>query len=189
MLLCAGIINSKVANMQELKTLIDKAAKVCGSDKALAEKLGVHPPTLSAMRKGRTITPETAAELADIAGESVKMAVYQAMIERNKGTRREGVLREILGKSLLAGVAAMSLFSYAPDVKAAMIYNEKVSNLANLIYIVEYVIQLFATLHKRLLTILASTPKATNQSMTRQTMFSRNFAGPCTGTRNAALST
>ena len=129
MLLCAAILNSKVANMQELKTLIDKAAKVCGSDKALAEKLGVHPPTLSAMRKDRTITPETAAELADIAGENVKLAVYQAMIERAKGTRREGVLREILGKSLLAGVVAMSLFSYTPEAKAVTISGEKLAKV------------------------------------------------------------
>jgi transcriptional regulator with XRE-family HTH domain len=121
--------------MQEIKTLIDKAAKICGSDKALADKLGIHPPTLSAMRKGRTITPETAAELADIAGESVKAAVYQAMLERSKGTRREGVLKEILGKSLLAGVAGMLLFSYATEAKAATM---KVSNSINKLYIVEY---------------------------------------------------
>jgi len=82
------------------------------------------------MRKGRTITPETAAELADIAGENVKLAVYQAMIERSKGTRREGALREILGKSLLAGVVGMLLFSYAPEVKAVTIpTNEKLANL------------------------------------------------------------
>lgn len=105
--------------MQEIKTLIDKASKVCGSDAALAYRMGVKAPVISMMRTGaRTITPETAAELADIAGESVKAAVYQAMIERSAGTRREGVLREILGKSLLAGVAAMLLFSYAPEVRA-----------------------------------------------------------------------
>lgn len=123
--------------MQEIKTLIDKASKVCGSDKALADKLGIHPPTLSAMRKGRTITPETAAELAEIAGESVKAAIYQAMLERAQGTRREEVLKAILGKSLLAGVAAMSLFSYAPDATAVTVQAQKVSNLINLIYIVE----------------------------------------------------
>lgn len=113
--------------MQEIKTLIDKASKVCGSDSALASRMGVKVQVISMLRHGRPITPETAAELADIAGESVKAAVYQAMIERSAGTRREGVLREILGKSLLAGVAAMLLFSYAPEVVAETV------NLASLL--------------------------------------------------------
>jgi hypothetical protein len=127
--------------MQDIKTLIDKASKVCGSDSALASRMGVKVQVISMLRHGRPITPETAAELADIAGESVKASVYQAMIERAAGTRREGVLREILGKSLLAGVAAMSLFSYAPEVKSETTYRPNVNKIVNLIYIVEYAIR------------------------------------------------
>ena len=123
--------------MQEIKTLIDKASKVCGSDTALASRMGVKVQVVSMLRNGRTITPETAAELADIAGESVKAAVYQAMIERAAGTRREGVLKEILGKSLLAGVAAMWLFSYAPEAKAATKGMGEGNKAVNKIYIVE----------------------------------------------------
>lgn len=115
--------------MQKIKTLIDKASKVCGSDTALACRMGVKVQVISMLRHGRTITPETAAELADIAGESVKLAVYQAMIERAKGTRREGALREILGKSLLAGVTAMLLFSYTPEVKAATANAKKLAEV------------------------------------------------------------
>lgn len=98
--------------MENLKTLIDKASKVCGSDQALAKRIGVLPSVISMLRRERTITPETAAELADIAGEDAREAAIQAIIERSKGTRREGVLREILGKALAAGVAGMLVFSY-----------------------------------------------------------------------------
>lgn len=141
--------------MQELKTLIDKASEVCGSDTALAHRMGIKVQVVSMLRNGRTITPETAAELADIAGESVKAAVYMAMLERSKGTRREGVLREVLGKSLLAGVAAMSLFSYAPDAKASAPYIKNVNKSVNLIYIVEYrVVQTWRLLKLQFLQLL-----------------------------------
>lgn len=40
----------------------------------------------------------TAAELADIAGESVEDAVMMAVIESAKGTRRESAILSILGK-------------------------------------------------------------------------------------------
>jgi hypothetical protein len=42
----------------------------------------------------------------------VEDAVKSAVIESVKGTRREGVLREILGKGLAVGVAATLVFSY-----------------------------------------------------------------------------
>lgn len=88
--------------MQEIQTLIDKASKVCGGDKALAERIGIQPPSLSQMRKRtRTVTPETAAELAEIAGEDPRGAAIQAIIERAQGTRRGEVLKEILGKGMV----------------------------------------------------------------------------------------
>lgn len=102
--------------MQELITLIDKASQLCGGDTALAKRIGVHQPDISAMRHGkRSISPATAAELADMIGEDAREAVISAVIESAKGTRREGVLREILGKALAAGVAGVSGFSYRED--------------------------------------------------------------------------
>lgn len=99
--------------MPNLITLIDRASQICKSDAALARRMGVSQTVISDMRhRGRTITPETAAELADIAGIDPREAMVEAVLERNKGTRREGVLREILGKGLVAGAAAMSGFSY-----------------------------------------------------------------------------
>ena len=100
-------------------TLIDKAAAVCGSDSKLAERLGVHRVAVSEMRSGkRSITPATAAEMADIAGLDVDDAVRSAVLESVKGTRREGVLREILGKAIAAGAAGMLVTSYVPDSRA-----------------------------------------------------------------------
>lgn len=100
--------------MQYVKELIDKAAKVCGSDQALADRLGIARPNISLMRKGtRAISPATAAELADIAGEDAQQAVIDAVVESVRGTRREGLLREILGKEQAAGGAAMCHISYS----------------------------------------------------------------------------
>lgn len=105
--------------MYELKTLIDKAVKVCGSVDALAVRMGVKPNVISMLRNGRTITPETAAELAEIAGLDARQAAILAIIERAKGTRREGAMREILGKGLAAGLAAMLVFSYAMELNSS----------------------------------------------------------------------
>lgn len=106
--------------MESVKTLIDKAAKICGSDEALALRLGTARPNVSLMRSGkRAVSPATAAELAEIAGEDAREAAIAAVLEGAKGTRREGVLREILGKGLAAGVAGMSLIFYSGEGSAA----------------------------------------------------------------------
>lgn len=102
--------------MQSVNSLIDKASKVCGNDSKLAERMGIHRVAISEMRAGRrAISPATAAELADIAGEDAREAAIAAVIEGAKGTRREGVLREILGKAIAAGVAGLLACSYSGD--------------------------------------------------------------------------
>lgn len=107
--------------MQSVRDLIDKASKVCGSDTALAERMGIERPNLSLMRSGkRAISPATAAELADIAGEDAREAAIAAVIEGAKGTRRESVLREILGKAIAAGVAGLFVYSYSGDSISTM---------------------------------------------------------------------
>lgn len=106
--------------MKDVKLLIDKAAKICGGDQALADRLGIARPNVSLMRVGkRSISPATAAELADIAGEDARQAAIDAVIESVRGTRREVTLREILGKGIAAGVAAMLVFSYNNDARSA----------------------------------------------------------------------
>lgn len=107
--------------MQSGQTLIDKASNVCGSDSKLAERMGVHRVVIAEMRNGkRAISPATAAELADIAGDDAREAAIAAIIEGAKGTRRESTLRNILGKALAAGVAAMLVISYKDDSISTM---------------------------------------------------------------------
>ena len=102
--------------MQYVNPLIDKASKICGSDSKLAERMGIHRVAIAEMRAGkRAISPATAAELADIAGDDAREAAIAAVIEGAKGTRRESVLREILGKAIAAGVAGLLVFSYKDD--------------------------------------------------------------------------
>ena len=120
--------------MEYAKTLIDKASKVCGSDKALAERMGIYAADISHLRAGkRPLSPELAAELADIAGEDAREAAIEAIIESAKGTRRESVLREILGKALAAGVAGMWVFSYNGD---SIFATEKIARTVDSLYIV-----------------------------------------------------
>ena len=98
-----------------MKTLIDRAIEKCGSVNELAKRLNVPSNVVSMMKSKRTITPETAAELAHVAGEDARDAAIQAIIDRAKGTRREGALREILGKGLALGVAGLLVFSYSDE--------------------------------------------------------------------------
>lgn len=106
--------------MESTITLIDKAALVCGGQNALAEKLGFSKGTMSDMKHGRkAISPATAAELADIAGEDIDAAIKLAVFESVKGTRRESKIREILGKALVAGGAAMLLSSCSGAANAS----------------------------------------------------------------------
>lgn len=107
--------------MQSAQSLIDKASEVCGGDAALARRMGISKALISLMRSGeRAITPGTAAELADIAGDDAREAVISAVIESAKGTRKESVLREILGKAIAAGVAGLLVYSYSGDSISTM---------------------------------------------------------------------
>lgn len=119
--------------MQQAQTLIDKASDVCGGDAALARRMGISRSLVSLMRSGdRKITPETAAELADIAGDDAREAAIAAILEGAKGTRREGVLRDILGKALAAGVAGMLVISYSEGSNSA---TEKIAIASDSIYL------------------------------------------------------
>ena len=120
--------------MQYVKPLIDKASEVCGSDSKLAERMGVHRVVIAEMRSGkRSISPASAAELADIAGDDAREAAIAAILEGAKGTRREGVLRDILGKALAVGVAGMLVISYSEGSNSAM---EKIAMNDGAIYFV-----------------------------------------------------
>lgn len=106
--------------MRLAQTLIDKAVEMCGSQAELARRMGVYPTDITKLKSGdRPLSPEIAAELADIAGEDARNAAIEAIIERNAANRKGHMLKEILGKALAAGVAAMCLFSYSEDSVSA----------------------------------------------------------------------
>lgn len=83
-----------------MKTLIDKAIFVCGSSTALAKRLDIAPNVVSTLRKNGKISPNIAAELAEIVGEEAGVAAIEAMISRSVGKRREQVIHAILGNWL-----------------------------------------------------------------------------------------
>ena len=94
---------------------------MCGSDAALARRMGIYPADVSRLRAGkRPLSPELAAEIAEIAGEDARQAVIDAIIERNADSRKGALLREILGKARAAGGAAMCHISYSDDSISAM---------------------------------------------------------------------
>lgn len=99
--------------MQSGKTLIDKAVETCGSAAELARRMGIDRAEITKLKQGtRPLSPELAAEIADIAGEDARQAVIDAIIERNADGRKGALLREILGKAQAAGGAVMCHISY-----------------------------------------------------------------------------
>lgn len=88
--------------MQRIKTLIDKAAKVCGSQSALAANLDIHRSQLSEMKRGvRHISPEIAILIADIAMQNVADAALSAILENGQGTVRGERVQAAVGRSLI----------------------------------------------------------------------------------------
>lgn len=88
--------------MLKVKTLIDTASKVCGSQSALSNRLGIQKSQMSEMRTGsRSIAPEVAILIADVAGANVTDAALAAIIENSDGTPRGEQIKAIIGKALL----------------------------------------------------------------------------------------
>lgn len=116
--------------MQYAESLIDKAIEKCGSAAELARKMGIDRAEVTKLRQGkRPLSPELAAELADIAGDDAREAAIHAIIDRNADGRKGHLLREILGKALAAGVVGMSVSSYNGDSISA---TEKIANNGDL---------------------------------------------------------
>lgn len=113
--------------MEYWKNLIDKAAAMCGGQNVLAEKLGFSKGTLSDMKQGRkAVSPATAVHLADLAHTDIEEATHLAIVQSVAGTRREQVIKEILGKAQAVGAAAMLDISYSGDstIDTASIKND-----------------------------------------------------------------
>ena len=117
----------KVSNMYLAQTLIEKAVKVCGSAAELARRLEIYPADVTNLKKGkRPLSPEVAAEIANIAGMDARQAVIDAIIERNAANRKGALLADILGKGQAVGAAAMLDISYRGDstIDTATIKND-----------------------------------------------------------------
>lgn len=120
--------------MQYAESLIDKAINSCGSAAELARKMGIDRAEVTKLKQGkRPLSPELAAELADIAGDDAREAAIHAIIERNADGRKGHLLREILGKALAAGAVGMLVISYNGDSISA---TEKIANKLDSLYIV-----------------------------------------------------
>lgn len=84
-----------------VETLITKAAKRAGSQKNLAEMLGVSETVVSGWKSGkRKIQPEDVAAVAHIAGYDATKFLALATLNQAKGTPKEKVLQEALGESI-----------------------------------------------------------------------------------------
>ena len=102
--------------MRLAQTLIDKAIEACGSASELARRIEAYPTDISKLRTGkRPLSPEIAAELADVAGMDARQAAIDAIIERNAANRKGALLADILGKGQAVGAAAMLGISYNGD--------------------------------------------------------------------------
>lgn len=98
-----------MTQLDTVKTLIDAAAKVCGSKKSLAEKIGVMPQHISQWASGhRKCQPDDIAALADIAGFDAMQFLARATVENTEGTKKGEVLKRSLGKYLLATGGAIA---------------------------------------------------------------------------------
>lgn len=109
------------------QTLIDRAVKMCGSSAELAKRLEIYPADITNLKKGkRPLSPEIAAEIADIAGMDARQAAIDAIIERNAANRKGQRLADILGKAQAVGAAAMLGTSYNGDstIDTATIKND-----------------------------------------------------------------
>lgn len=99
--------------MERLKTLIDDAANLCGSDAELGRRIGKTRSQIADMRSGRhPISPETVALLADvvqISGEEARELAALAVIGNPKNADRQGVLRRAFFGSLALGAVAIGI--------------------------------------------------------------------------------
>lgn len=83
------------------QTLIDEAAKVCGSRYALAKRLSVQESNLGEMARGKRPVPASlAARVAQIIGQDPKASALAALIEQEKNEVTRAELEKLFGIEL-----------------------------------------------------------------------------------------
>jgi DNA-binding transcriptional regulator YdaS (Cro superfamily) len=95
----------------EIAELIDRAAKVAGSQNKAAQMAGINQQNLSHYRTGlREMPPEAAAALAHVAGLDATEWLARATLWRSVGKPYEGVLKQALGGALRVTGGALASF-------------------------------------------------------------------------------
>lgn len=93
---------------EELNLLIDKAAKIAGSDRKLALLLGEPPQRVSNWRHGHAVAqPEDWALLAHVAGLDPVSELARAIVAKHESKRKGDLLMKALGKASLATGAVL----------------------------------------------------------------------------------
>lgn len=95
--------------LDELNLLIDRAAKIAGSDRKLALMLGEPPQRVSNWRHGHAVAqPEDWALLAHVAGLDPVAELARATVAKHEAKRKGDLLMKALGKASLATGAALA---------------------------------------------------------------------------------
>ncbi|BEP55054.1 hypothetical protein GmRootV118_22980 [Variovorax sp. V118] len=105
-------------HLEELNELIDRAAKIAGSDGKLARSLGVPPQHVSNWRHGhKTCTPADQALMAHVAGLDPVETLARATVRQYEGKAKGDALMKALGKaSLLTGAVLGSVGASAHQI-------------------------------------------------------------------------
>lgn len=139
--------------MQYGQTLIDKAAKVCGSYYRLSKETGFDQAAMSHIKSGKRALPlEWVPVLAEVAGVNARDALAFCMAERlPEGSRA----RAILGEVRAAGVAAMLLFFVVLGLLQPLTSYAGCFSRVNNLYIVEHCRRLCARFRCCVLFVMA----------------------------------
>lgn len=107
--------------MESVKTLLDKAAVMCGQKRVLAHRLGCSEQNLQALFRGtRHLTPRETSALANILDVNALELLGQVTIEREKDPVEKGRLMESFFRRGIAGATVICLiFGVGGDAEAA----------------------------------------------------------------------
>ncbi len=97
-----------------LGELIERAAKECGSQKALAERLNVLPHRISEWKSGALkCPPEDVALIADIAGLPAEDWLVRATLWKHEGSAKGERLKKAVGRLSALTTEAPGFYSAA----------------------------------------------------------------------------
>jgi transcriptional regulator with XRE-family HTH domain len=105
--------------MKSILTLLDAAAESCKTQRELAARLGIAPPTLQAVLKGRRhLTPGQAVALANLVNLDPRDVLAQCVIEREDDKQERGRLQEAFFPRGILGAVALCFMLATPDHRA-----------------------------------------------------------------------